>query len=204
MLNFAINRKESKNFVCYYKETEDGIVVKYGDRANVVYKNTPSNKTILNEIMEEQVLNGELYFTDESSRFRIDSRKHLGRVFFIYSIFSASVGALTIPIADFFELNNIVGTYTFAISGGFLILPIKNIIKALDLSKNRMFLENKDIINQYLYDHDGTSLSINDVHNLSIGKMAITCFSAKNHHNRIALKKRKEKVENGLDKRLVK
>lgn len=205
MLNLAINRKESKHFVCYYKEKEDAIVVKYGNNARVSYRNSSNNMDILNEIMEEQVKNGDLYFTDTSSRFRIDSRKHLGRLFFVYSLISASFGVATIPIANFFELNNVVGTYAFAISGGFLVLPITNFVKAIDLTKNRMFVDNKDVINQYLQEFDNSTLSINDVHNLNICRVAITCLKANNYNNKLILNRKRENgLENNPSKRLIK
>ena len=205
MLNLAINRKESKHFICYYKEKEDAIVVKYGNNARVSYRNSSSNMNVFNQIMEEQVKNGDLYFTDTSSRFRSDSRKHLGRLFLVYSLISASFGAATIPIANFFELNNVVGTYAFAISGGFLVLPISNIIKLIDLTKNRMFVDNKDVINQYLQEFDNTTLSINDVHNLNICSVAITYLKANNYNNKLILKRKREAgLDNNSGKRLIK
>lgn len=63
-----------------------------------------------------------------------------------------------------------------------------------------MFLENKDVINQYLQDNDRATLSINDVHNLNIGKVAITCFKTNNYNNKIVLKREREIV---FEKRLV-
>ena len=38
MLNLAINRKESKHFIRYYKEKDDAIVVKYGNNSKVSYQ----------------------------------------------------------------------------------------------------------------------------------------------------------------------
>ena len=59
MLNFAINRDESKKFVRFYKEKDDSLIVYYGNFSSDEIKNTLSNQEALNSVMEEQVLNGD-------------------------------------------------------------------------------------------------------------------------------------------------
>ena len=187
MLNFAINRKESKRFIRYYKENEGLIIVKYGNHFSDTLKSSDETKRILDEIMEEQVRNGDKYFFDESSKLRIDSRKQLGRCFFVYSIFTAAFGMLTIPVANFLDLNNVVGNYSFALSGGLLVLPVKNIVKALDLVKHKIFLVIKDNINNYLRETENRTLGINDIHNLNIFKVAATNIKANRYSNKMVL-----------------
>jgi len=191
MLNFAINRDESKKFVRFYKEKEDSLIVYYGNFSRDEIKNTSSNKEALNSVMEEQILNGDKYFTDESSKFRIDSRYFLGRLFFTYSCFTTMAGVISIPISSLLNMNNDFGIIAFYITGGLLILPVKNIIKAIDLSKNRLFMNNKDSITQYLVDNASKPLTINDVHSLNICSVALTIMKANNYNKRAMLQKQR-------------
>lgn len=191
MLNFAINREESKNFIRFYKEKEDSLIVYYGNFSRDEIKNTSSNKEALNSIMEEQVLNGDKYFTDESSRFRIDSRYFLGRLFFTYSCFTTMAGVVSIPISSLLNMNNDFGVIAFSITGGLLILPVKNMIKAIDLSKNRLFVDNKDSVTQYLVENASRPLTINDVHSLNICSVALTTMKANNYTKRAMLQSKR-------------
>lgn len=192
MLNFAINYEESKKFVKFYKEKDDSLIVYYGNLSREEIRNTSSNKDALNAVMEEQILSGDKYFTDDSSKFRIDSRYFLGRLCFTYSCFTTMAGVISIPISSLLNVSNDFGVIAFSITGGLLILPIKNIIKAIDLSKNRLFVDNKDAVTQYLIENDSKPLTINDVHNLNICSVALTTMKANSYNKRNILRKERK------------
>ena len=55
MLNYTINKEDSKTFIRYYKEKDDSIVVHYADKTKLFVENTEEMKKKLNRIEEEQI-----------------------------------------------------------------------------------------------------------------------------------------------------
>lgn len=215
MLNFAVNRKKSKEFIRFYKENEDKITVYYGNWEKDEFENTKNIKQRLNEIEEEQVRNGIDYFEKNKPILLETSRKEMGHIFFVYSCFSGLAGTLSIPISSLFNVENTFGKVSLIFTSIFLILPINNLIKGIDYYKHNLFLKNKDKINTYLsykyrdefeteiYDNSKANkrnkkeLCMNDIHNLNIFNIMFTTMMANGYDRKLRLIRNRYNAVNG-------
>lgn len=190
MLNFALNRKLSKSFIRYYDIKDDVLIVYYGNFSREEFDNNNKNIDSLNKCLEEQVKKGPDYFNKCRKGLIKDERKFTGRLCFIYSSFITSLGLVSVPIVNFFNLDKGIYYNLFSLSGLLLLHPTFNLIKGVNLCKYQLFLNNKEKINNYLsykysdeFENEvyGKSVShkkelcINDIRHLNI--FSVTCLS---------------------------
>lgn len=140
MKNYSLNFEDSKTFILNYKVEDNQIIVNLASRENYVIPYTLENEKILLERMKTQVLN--------SREFEYEQKK----IFYLYMILATYcgialpifvIGDTTIPFLD------VIGAGLSAFStiyGVYKMIDIKRKIK--DINKNKMFLNNEEILNE--------------------------------------------------------
>ena len=149
MLNYSLNKEDSKTFIKYYKEKDDSIIVHYADKTKLVVENTEEMKNKLNRIEEEQIES----FNDSSYSSKKDVLEGIGACFGL-----AFFGSLAISCC-----GGVIGLFVGGFSGAFAVVKFSTLLYipatlisgavagyALSGRKFNLFLEYKDRINEYL------------------------------------------------------
>lgn len=149
MLNYSLNKEDSKTFIKYYKEKDDSIIVHYADKTKLVVENTEEMKNKLNRIEEEQIAT----FNNSSYSSKDDVLEGIGACFGL-----AFFGSLAISCC-----GGVIGLFVGGFSGAFAVVKFSTLLYipatlisgavagyALSGRKFNLFLEYKDRINEYL------------------------------------------------------
>jgi len=180
MLNYSLDKEGSKNFILYFEENEDNIEVKLADESPYPpVPNTKENKNNLINKMENQVRY--CYEFEEKT----EKRKKRSKFGIFYDFFFVCLNIVALLIKPEPSILSLCLAGWFTVSGALHTYFFIDAKKALDdLKKNRLFLSNKNEINEYLnkgnekviedskepvkVESAEDILTINDVHNMTL------------------------------------
>ena len=176
MLNYRLNKEQSKTFVKFYEKDGDTLRIHYGNNTTHIVPDTEDTRKKLNTIMESQI--DDEYTTDYIDSIEDDAEnfKSGARTIFIagavFGGFVYYIGAVATVI------------YSALVSGASIVLRSLSIYNGCimkDYKKNDLYLDYKKEIQDYLtYDEEDNDLnqqepkevlSINDVHFMSYRQM---------------------------------
>ena len=176
MLNYRLNKEQSKTFVKFYEKDGDTLRIHYGNNTTHIVPDTEDTRKKINTIMEGQV-NDELT-TDYIKS--VDDNAYYQKLFArIILLFGGLFGVLV------FQLGGVAKViYSALVSGASIVLRSRSIYNGCimkDHKKNNLYLYYKKEIQDYLtYDEEDNDLnqqepkevlSINDVHFMSYRQM---------------------------------
>ena len=144
MKNYSLNYEDSKTFILNYKIEDNQIIVNLASGEEYVIPYSLENEKNLLNRMKEQVLNSVEFECEQKRRFSAAWK---------WTIFSSAMLALNaVSLATGNSLTPIV---SIICSGWFVIDITYNIYRMIDskkkiedVNKNRMFLKNKELLNE--------------------------------------------------------
>lgn len=151
MKDYSLNKEEEKRFILNYDIVDDKIIVKLasGEKYTVPY--TRENEMEILDKMKAQVLNSRAAIEHLNSRFSFACLEGLCAAILFLLIIAGGVPFTFMGVAcvTLFGLNTIIEIFR----------AIDSKLKIKDIEKNRMFLENEELLNQ------GTSLNEEELSN---------------------------------------
>ena len=176
MLNYRLNKEQSKTFVKFYEKDGDTLRIHYGNNTTHIVPDTEDTRKKLNTIMEGQV-NDELTTDYIKSIDDIADCQKLSAILIL--LHGVPIGVL---VYDLGVITTVI--YSALVSGASLVLCSRSIYNGCimkDHTKNELYLKYKKEIQDYLtYDEEDNDLnqqepkevlSINDVHFMSYRQM---------------------------------
>ena len=155
MKNYTFDEIKEKSFICYYEKTKENIIIHNADGSIEEIPNIIHNEQNILNRMKSQIELAE------------DFQKYIKKILISNSLVGVSA---VVFIALQTYLNNIgettlpsdISVFIALISSIMVSYGIKDSIANLeDYNKNKMFLDNEELLNNYFKDDN---LTINDIH----------------------------------------
>lgn len=149
MKNYSLNFNDSKTFILNYKVEDNQIIANLASGEDYVIPYTLENEKNLLERMKKQVLNSNEFLSQQEKRFSFSWKWALvcGVVLAFNSIFLVT-GNSVAPVVTGMVCSYFAFDITFRI---YSMVDSKRKIK--DICKNKMFLNNEELLNQKVKSH---------------------------------------------------
>lgn len=180
MKNYALDENVEKAFINYYEKDTKYLMIHYADERVDKIPNTIHNEKMILNRMKLQVENASNYYDIMKNSFITNSAVGASAILFVgLESYISTLGN--------YGISNNVAVIIGLIAGAMACYGIKESIDNVkDYSKNKLFLDYEDLINEYV---SGDRININDIHFMEYKELQEIVLNVKK------LKKCKQKIK---------